>query len=289
MAATKKKTASPSSMPIELKLASSYRALGETQQRAFLRQASTAKCAELGSRTKAEGVYREAQKWAPIIHSAIEKHPVALRRYGKARFTWYLLCLRELGEHVASQKTRQSKATTARSALDRATESGKAVREVLAEALEILSQGDPAAEAAYSTAYGTSESPESLRRSLAALADLADAWLARTDDESLALVESVDLNADDVQLAREAHAALGDASSSRTTEGSTRASDDLATNRAEGRMLFEMRLAMSVFESAHRRTGLVPKLTPGPATKSALGPRRAERPSPAVDPTVVPS
>lgn len=96
-------------MPIELKLASSYRARGETQQRAFLRQASTAKCAELGARTKADGVYREAQKWAPIIHSEIGKNPVALRRYGKARFTWYLLCLRALGEQVGSQKTKQSR------------------------------------------------------------------------------------------------------------------------------------------------------------------------------------
>lgn len=283
--ATKKKTATPSSLPIELKLASSYRALGETQQRAFLRQASTAKCAELGARTKAEGVYREAQKWAPIIHSAIEKHPVALRRYSKPRFTWYLLCLRELGEQVGSQKTKQSKASTARSTLERAVEEGKAVRDVLAEALEILAQGDAAAEAAYATAYGTSESPESLRRSLAGLADLADAWLAKRDEESRALIESVDLNADDVRLAREAHAGLGDASSSRTTEGSARTNDDLATNRAEGRMLFEMRLAMSVFESAHRRTGLVQRLTPGPATKRALAPSRVERPTP--DPTVV--
>ena len=275
-------------MPIELKLASSYRALGETQQRAFLRQASTAKCAELGARTKAEGVYREAQKWAPIIHSEIGKNPVALRRYGKARFTWYLLCLRaRRAGRVAEDQAVE--ASTARSALERAVDEGKAAREVIAEPLGILAEGDAAADAELATAYGTIESPEALRASLASLADLADAWLAKSDEESRVLVESVDLNAGDVQLVRDAHAALGDASSSRTTQGSARTNDDLATNRAECRMLFEMRLVMSVFESAHRRTGLASRLTPGPATRAVLATKRADRPAAPTNPTVVAS
>ncbi|UJR84867.1 hypothetical protein [Sandaracinus amylolyticus] len=277
---TKKKAAPPAAIAIEVSLAASYPTLGEAQQRAFLGQASTAKCAELGARTKAEGVYREAQKWAPVIHAALQQHPVALRRYGRARFAWFLLCLRELGEGVAAQKGRQSKATSARSALERALDEGKAVRALLAEALELLAAGDPKAEAAYGAAFGSAETLESLRDSLAALAELADAQLRASDASTRALVESVDLTPDDVRLAREAHAALGAARSTRFVEGTASGQDEPATNRAEGRMLFEMRLAMGVFESAHRRTALVPRLVPGPATRATLAPSRTERAAP---------
>ncbi|AKF11675.1 hypothetical protein [Sandaracinus amylolyticus] len=275
-----KKAAPSAAIAIEVSLAASYPTLGEAQQRAFLGQVSIAKCAELGARTKAEGVYRDAQKWAPIIHTALQQHPVALRRYGRARFAWFLLCLRELGERVATQKGKRSKATSARTALERAIDEAKAVRALIAEALELLAAGDPKAEAAYAAAFGVADSLDALRDSLAALADLADETLRATDATTRALVESVDLTADDVRLAREAHAALGAARSTRIVEGAAGTHDEPATSRAEGRMLFEMRLVMGVFEAAHRRTALVPRLTPGPATRSALAPSRTERAAP---------
>ena len=111
-------------------------------------------------------------------------------------------------------------------------------------------------------------------RSLTALADLAESWQERPTDAAKALVASVELSPCDVEAARAAAKALLAAASEEPQSSGRISVRDLPTvNRAEGRVLLEMRIAMRFFERAHRENSIVPKLVPGPATRAVLAPR----------------
>ncbi len=60
-----------------------------------------------------------------------------------------------------------------------------------------------------------------------------------------------------------------------------------AVNRAEGRVLLEMRGAMRIFAKANEKSRDVPRLVPGKATRAVLAPRIATnkgKGEPAVEP-----
>jgi hypothetical protein len=52
--------------------------------------------------------------------------------------------------------------------------------------------------------------------------------------------------------------------------------DSAVVNRAEGRVLVEMRIAMHAFAYAADESGLVKRLVPGPGTAAVLSPARAK-------------
>jgi hypothetical protein len=250
--------------------------LTDIQRTAFRGQFSHALCDELGARTKAEEVHQEALSWASVINATLRAHPHAVRRYSLARFAWLLECLRDLGAALEEQRAAQGGAGASRHRAERVKATAEAVRGEILLVLSTLAGGDPVESKKLDEATGTAETPEAIARSLGALADLAESWQERPTDAAKALVASVDLSPCDVEAARAAAAALTAtvAEKPQGGGGGRSSAQDLPTvNRAEGRVLLEMRIAMRFFERAHRENRIVPRLVPGPATRAVLAPR----------------
>jgi hypothetical protein len=269
----KPSTDAPKALAIETRLLVGQKALTQIERRAFREQFSEAQCDEFGSRTKAEAVCRDARAWAPTIDAALRKHPEALRRYGRARFAWLLECIRDLSEALEAQRAAQGSVGASKRHASSVKEAALQARDELLETLEILVGGSAGERGALSTATGTTESPASIARSLRDLAELAEGWLKRDTEEAKALVTSVDLATGDVDTARRAAEALDRAVGDSALEGKSVARDLPSVNRVEGRVLLEMRTVMRVFERVHARSAVVPRLVPGPGTRSVLGRR----------------
>lgn len=273
-------------LQIEERLRLALAPLTQAERLAFRDQFSDAQCDTFGAKTKANAVLREGRVWAATIDSALGKHPQALRRYGKARFAWFLDCLHHLSEALEVQRAAHGSAGASKRQAELAKEAGRARREELMEALEMLAGGNAKEREALARATGTAENAAELARSLKDLAELAEGWLGRATAEAKALVASVDLTAGDMDAAREAAEAVDRAAGDATliTSASRSSARDLpAVNRAEGRLLLEMRTAMRVFERAHARSAVVPRLVPGPATRSVLARRGGRAGKDAVD------
>lgn len=262
-------------LQVEERLLLSLPALTEIERRAFRGQFSDAQCDAYGSRTKAEPVCREARSWAATIDAALRKQPQSLRRYGTARFAWMLECVRDLHIALEAQASAKGGVGASRRQAGHARESAIAARDELLEALGLLAGGKATMRAELSTAAGTTENAAAIARSLRELANLADAWLKHESPEAKALVSSVGLTPGDSDTARKAADALDAATGDATLGGKESARDAPTVNRAEGRVLLEMRTVMRIFERAHEKSALVPRLNPGPATRTVLRPRAA--------------
>jgi hypothetical protein len=154
-------------------------------------------------------------------------------------------------------------------------------RNHLLEALEAIVLGNDDAESALREARGDTTSAESIVVSLRSLVALAQTWLAKRDAGSQALVESAQLTDADVTRAKSAADALAATSRDKTLAGIERRTDTAEVNRLEGRVTFEMGVAMRAFNAAAAR-GEGVKLTPGPATRRVLAaPRPAKAAAPA--------
>lgn len=246
--------------------------LTNAQRTAFLRLFSAAKCDEFGAKTKSAAVVKDAVEWAPIIAKALGKCPADLRRYGKARFAWLLECILALVDARAAQEAEGEPVPAVRAGAARAVEAAKDARAELVDALETLHEGDaPALKVLATAAAAVRNDDEALADSVQAVATLARGWLGRMDAESRALVASVGLTLGEVESAENAAATLAASVGATTLAGRLDFRDSPVVNRAEGRVLCEMRTAMRLFASAHDRNKLVPKLAPGAGTRHVLG------------------
>ena len=63
---------------------------------------------------------------------------------------------------------------------------------------------------------------------------------------------------------------LAGAADQRREEGCVIVRDDRTANRAEGRVLVEMKAAMRAFDEARELGALAPRLVPGPGTRRVL-------------------
>lgn len=254
--------------------------LTTAQHNAFARRFSDAVCEAMGGRTKSEGVLDDSIAWTAIMDKALKKHPAELRRYGAARFVWFLGCIRALLDAREEQQVAHGNTGAAKDRAARAQKAAVAAREELLETMEALVEDHDEGEAALARAAGGTDKPDAIVDSIRAIAKLARGWLARKDDEAAALVESVGLTLAEVEAAEAAADALADAGTDRTIEGRVVVRDTPPVNRAEGRVVLEMRAAMRIFARANRRNGEVPKLSPGPATRGVLAPRAAKAKAP---------
>lgn len=250
--------------------------LTAAERKAFSGRFADAACDAMGGRTKSEGVLSDALDWASIMAKALKKQPKALRRYGAARFTWFLDCVQTLADARQGQISGDS-AASAKARLERAAKTAKEARADLLETLETLVEGNADAEEKLAKAQGNAENNDALITSLQALAGIGHEWIERADAESKALVESVGLTLGEVQAAEAAASDLTAAAAEKTIEGRVKPNDTPAVNRAEGRVLLEMRAAMKVFARAHERESDVPKLSPGSATRAILAPKTASK------------
>ena len=260
--------------------------LTEAQRGAFSARFSSAACEEMGGRTKSEGVLTNALEWTGPMAKALKKHPQPLRRYGSARFAWFLESVRALADAREAQQIADGATGVAKARAQRAQKAALASREELLETLEALVEGAGEAEDAVADAAKITDKADSIVTALRALAALAKGWLQRDDAAAKALVASVGLALDEITTAELAADTLDAAGADRTIEGRVVVRDLPAVNRAEGRVLLEMRGAMRIFAKANEKSREVPKLVPGKATRSVLAPRTASKAKgePAVEP-----
>ncbi len=261
-------------------------ALGTAQREAFSARHGGAACEEMGGRTKSEGVLANALEWTGPMAKALKKHPQPLRRYGAARFAWFLESIRALADAREVQQIADGATGIARTRAQRAQKSAIESREELLETLEALAEGNDDAIAVVARAAKITDKADTIVAALRALAALGQEWLARTDAAAKALVESVGLTLDEITTAAHAADALDAAGADRTIEGRVVVRDLPAVNRAEGRVLLEMRGAMRIFANANEKNREVPRLVPGKATRGVLAPRTAGKAK--GEPVVVP-
>lgn len=248
--------------------------LSIVEREAFRALFDDAQCQALGGRTDAAQVRAEAAAWAEIIDEALKAHPNALRRYAPARFAFFLEQVRDLGRAIVAQRRRgKDPSESARWLLDLQRVAALSVRDELLSVLRLLAGGNARERELLAFAAGGAETDEALADSLEGLATHAHKWLERRDPQTLALVASVSLRESDVDAGRSAEMALRDALKLAQTPAAAAAADvDLpTTDRVEGRVLLEMRVAMSVFAKAREKNHLVPRLVPGAGTRKILG------------------
>lgn len=112
--------------------------------------------------------------------------------------------------------------------------------------------------------------------------------MARSDPHSKVLATAAGLTVALCEEALRAGQALTGAAADATEAGRARGTDSPAVNVREGGVLREMREAMLAVDEAHEQHGAIRRLTPGPGTRSVLGPRRATPKAPEVAPTGAP-
>lgn len=242
--------------------------LTNIQRQAFREQFTLAQCDAIGVLAEAPDVYREAIAWLRPIEGTLSRHSLLVRRYSRARFAWFLECIRDLGDALEIRRGGDRPPGTLHARTERVRRTALRIREELIEALSVLANGDEHESARLVDAAGATDTPDLLGTSLRALARLAEDWTDHEGPLIRALVASVDLTEADVDAARAAAHAVGAGHAGHEGDHG----DLRAVGRAEGRVLLEMGLAMRLFERAHRWDRRVPCLLPGPATRAALAP-----------------
>ena len=254
-------------------LSPQWPALTTAQRTTYAARYPNARCEEMGTRTRSEGVVADALSWAPLMAKTLKAHPETLRRYSAERFSWFLTCTRALVDERTLQQTKGGAIATAKIQAGQAQSAALAARAELLETLEELVDGNEGEESALSAAVGTIDRPDRIVTSIGDLAALARGWLKRADDPSQELIKSAGLTLAEVETAETAAEALASAGADKTLEGRVELRDTPPVNRVEGRLLFEMKAALRVFNRANARNKDVPKLTPGDATRAVLAPR----------------
>jgi len=257
-------------------LAPKWPALTHAERALFASRYSDAKCEAMGAGTKSEGVLSDALGWAPTIDRALTAYPVELRRYGGARFSWFLGCIDGLAAERAAQQSKGGAAAAMKVLSEKAQKAALAARTELVDSLEELVEGDEKEEAALSAALGSTDRADRIVASLGTLGGYARQWLSRKDERSKSLVKWAGLTLAEVETAENAATALAQAAAGKTLEGAVVARDSPQVNRVEGRVLLEMRAAMRVFNKANARNKHVPRLVPGDASRNALASRAAK-------------
>jgi hypothetical protein len=254
------------------RLSAGLPSIAEAERSAFLGLASDEECEALGLRTRGENVEREALAWASVIVKVLAR-PELHVRYSKARLAFFLECIDALSNARRAQAASQGTVKTSRAVLEKAIAQADPLREDLAVALQQIAGEDAVEKVSVQTAKGSKgRDPLALADSIERLATLAESWLGKGDARSKALVAGANLRAGDVTLARAAALQLRIAAGDGTVSGKLVVRDAPPVNRAEGRVLFEMKTAMRAFDAAHALDGNVPRLSPGAGTRAVLAP-----------------
>ena len=257
---------------LEVETVAQYAPITEAQATAYASQLSVADAEKRGHGTKAKDTLRESRGWVSIIHRVLGSGVNV--RYAPARFVFFLMSIDALARGLdASAKGGAGKVLSLAEARARAARNG------LLEALEALVLGNDEASAELAEKRGSADRADDVLASLRGLVTLAEAWLAKSDDVSIALVESACLTAVDVDTAQVAADALGASLLGKTVTGAERKTDSAEVNRLEGRVTFEMGVAMRAFNAAAAR-GVGEKLVPGPATRRVLVSKKTNKAEP---------
>jgi hypothetical protein len=256
-------------------------ALTDPQRAAFTRQCTAEKADDLGRRTRAGNVLRDGERFATTIRGALAA-PRGGLAYSKPRFRFYLEALLDLRDHVAKDGEQSLTQSDAAVGIAQAREAAVVARETLIERMNGFAAGDTARTASVAKAAGSTKDDNAILSALGALLKVARGWLKNADPTDQALAESVGVDTASLDELTTTRTGLADALAKYQGSGGKVYRDSPDTNRIEGRVLFEMRYAMTLFEGAHGRDALSPRLIPGPGTRHVLAPSRkgaAEEPA----------
>ena len=239
----------------------------------FRAQRSEASCEVLGKNTSSAGVYREAGQFAGIMHKTLVAHGVEKIGYGFGTLVWFLETTAALGTEVTRQQVRNKATTTVSLTGQVSVEVVRERRNTLHARIESVVEGDATLEARFAAVRGGVASEAEL---IASLEDGAE-FAAELRAELPELSAEFGLTAELVASAQTAAANAKARRTDRSMEGAAHAHDDAQTNRAEGRVLFEMRRAMRIFNAAAEK-GFGARLVPGPATRHVLDKKTPKKP-----------
>ena len=231
----------------------------------FRSQRSEAACEVLGKNTSSAGVYREAGQFAVTMHKTLTAHGPAKIGYGLGTMVWFLETTGGLGGEIKRQQSRNAATGTASLTGKVSVDVAREQRNTLHAQIESVIEGNAALEARFAAVRGGVASEAELIQSLEQSADFAAQLLS----EKSALCAEFGMTAAGVASARTAGANAKAQRTDRSMEGAVLVNDDAPTNRVEGRVLFEMRRAMRIFNRAAEQ-GFGTRLVPGPATRHVL-------------------
>ncbi len=237
---------------------------------AFRSRFSDARCLRTGTETRSSGVLGDAVRWAPLLAKGVALGSDALA-YDDARLAFFFGCV--LALHAARQveRKRRGDVTVSAVALEIARGEAASARKALLDALARVAGGNEVDGEALDAVRGTTADDDAAVASLGAIADHAGAWLAKRDGVSKRLAASAKLTAAQVDAARAAAKKLAAAAAASALGGPAGTERDTpAINRIEGRVVEEMRVALSAFEGAAEIDERIPRLVPGPATRRVL-------------------
>lgn len=243
----------------------------DAHRAAFDSLSTNVRRADLGGRTRAVGVLRDGVSWAVQIDQGFSRYSAVVEEhYSKERFGYFLDRLGALESALAGQGTDRDGTGVKRATSE---ERGKAAREARNKVIEKMTRiaGERPERVELDAAVGTAEKPGA---SILGLVTLGRAWLARNDPTLTILCKSARLTEELLGATLRAGEALAGAATDATLAGKRPSVDSPEVNVLEGWVLQEMAEAQRAFDAAHEETRLVPRLSPGPATRHVLGARR---------------
>jgi len=252
------------------KLRARWPELTVIERSAFAQLVPEAQADALGKQTRAVSVLSQGLRWAVKMDTALRTYPGALASYSAMRFAYYLECLSRLQGELETERGKRAKAQAARTEAMRLREDALMTRKRLVRRLYTFAGAREAEREEVTAALGSSETDEHLAESLRSLAKLAQTYMGRADPESKVLADTAGLSHGDIHAALLSARALASSNSDVQLEGYLRLNDSAVVNRAEGRLLWEMREARRLFNEAHEENPVVPKLEPGAATRHAF-------------------
>jgi len=240
--------------------------------------------AELGAKTRAPGVLRDAIAWAVIIDHAFQEYPAMVEQhYAKARYQYFLHRLGLLDTAISAQEAQRGGQGDSRSTAADREQAARDARKALISKMRTYAGARKAERDDLEKAMGTTESSDALGTSIQSLATLARTWISRPDTQSQILCAAAGLVTAVVDDVVAAGKALTSAAGDATMAGRMRAFDAPAVNLAEGAVLFEMSEAARCFDEAHEATQVIPRLSPGAATRHVLGSKKSAAKSASTD------
>jgi hypothetical protein len=241
----------------------------DVQRTAYRSQFSDDYCQDLGTKTRAELVRREALGWIVSLDTALRSPSGNTIRYTGARLRWLMEQVDALDTEIQAQRAEQGTTKTIKQTAAQAEQTARAVLDDLEDVLRDVAGERPADKREYDNALTALQAPEDVVERLTSLAKLGARWLALTDPVFKALVEEHKLTHELVERAGQMALALGEA---RTGARGTRLEprDAPTVNRAEGRVLAEMKVALRAVESARRTDKTIRALVPGRGTRAAI-------------------
>jgi hypothetical protein len=261
-----------SAAKLSRKLLDKLSPIGATTRTTLRSLATDAQRSNLGRQTKAPGVLADGVTMAITIDQQIATFPSLTETYALPRFAYYLESLLALDALIQGSGAREAKLGAARGTAASAYERADKARTKLLKRLKRFAGGRDAEGNEINSVPPKGRTNDELSGSIGKAVEIAQAWLARTDEVNVEAAKLAVLDHAVITNAITTAAELGGAHVDAALEGRKNSNDSPIVNLEEGNVLLEMAYAMDVFEEAHDDNDVVPRLIPGPATRHVLAP-----------------